>query len=91
MLSSHFNLFSHTLDLEPEPSHATPVLIYCRLAVLLGIGGVREKHALVTLGLFILAHTAGLSVRLVSSFHVQNPGFVGAPWVSTRRRSLGPR
>lgn len=49
------------LDLEAEPSHAAAVQVYCRLAVLLGVGGVRKEHALVAAGLLVLAHAAGLS------------------------------
>ena len=48
------------LDLEPEPGHAAAVQVDGRLAVLLGVGGVGEEHALVALGLFVLAHAARL-------------------------------
>jgi len=55
------------LNLEPEPGHAAPVLVYCRLAILLRVGGVREEHALVALGLLFLAHAAGLSFKSVDT------------------------
>lgn len=59
--SNRLTLCRATSDLEPEPGHAELVLVYCRLAGLLGVGGGREEHALVALGLFVLAHAAGLS------------------------------
>jgi len=43
-----------------KPLHAGPVGLNGRLAVHRRVGGRREEHALVPLGLFILADTAGL-------------------------------
>ena len=51
------------LDLEAETSHAGAVLVYRRGAVLLGVVGLGEKHAVVALGLLFLAHAAGLLFR----------------------------
>jgi len=51
---------SRLLDLETETSHAALVKVYCGKAVLLGVSGVGEEHALVTLGFFFLADAAGL-------------------------------
>jgi hypothetical protein len=47
-------------DLEAKPKHAALVLVYRRKAVLLGVGGLGEEHALVTLRLLFLAYAAGL-------------------------------
>ena len=84
------------LDLEPEPGHAAAVQVDGRLAVLLGVGGVGEEHALVALGLFVLAHAAGLLGRRVSwAWTSSGRGPVGAlrfsaPWAWRRPRWPGP-
>ena len=54
------------LDLVSEAEHAGLVLRDKRLAVGLGVLGVGEEHALVALGLFVLANAAGLSQWSVS-------------------------
>ena len=48
------------LDLEAIPEHAGLVLLDHRLALLGGIIGLREKHAVVAGGLLIFADAAGL-------------------------------
>ena len=75
---SPITLSQATSDLESEPSHAELVLVYCRLAGLLGIGGGREEHALVALGLFVLAYAAGLFGCLVSGYGVGDLGCCSA-------------
>lgn len=61
------------LDLEAETSHARAVLVYRRHAVLLGVIGLGEKHAVVALGLLFLAHAARLlfifSIRKLTSWY----------------------
>jgi len=54
------SLLQEPSDLEAEPEHAALVLVYCRQAVLLGIGSLREEHTFVALGFLILAYAAGL-------------------------------
>lgn len=51
--------------LEAKRLHATPVLVDGRVAVLGRVGGVGEQHALVPLGLLILADTARLFVAII--------------------------
>jgi hypothetical protein len=50
----------HSLDLEAKSSHAGLVLFNGGLALLLGVIGLREQHAVVAGGLFGLADAAGL-------------------------------
>ena len=62
------------LYLEAKSRHATPVLLNGRPAVLLGVLGCGEEHALVALRLLILAHAAWLSAaaaaaRVSAAFH----------------------
>lgn len=51
------------LDLEPKASHAGLVLFDRRLALLGGIVGLGEQHAVVPGGLFVFADAAGLQSR----------------------------
>ena len=60
LLIVHLFVRKTVLDLEAEASHAGAVLVYRGHAVLLGVVGLGEKHAVVTLGLLLLAHAAGL-------------------------------
>lgn len=62
-----------------EPLHTSPVRINRRLAVLGGVGGVGEEHALVAFVFLIEAYTAGLLGRKKeSSKSVSEPiGFFG--------------
>ena len=48
------------LHIEPKALHATPVLLDHALALGLRIIAVGKQHALISGGLFVLAHTAGL-------------------------------
>lgn len=50
------------LDLETEAGHAGLVLINHRLALLGGIVGFREQHAVITSGFLVLADTARLGL-----------------------------
>ena len=47
-------------NLEPKARHTRTVLVDHRLAVGGGVLCVGEEHALITLGLFVLAHATGL-------------------------------
>lgn len=49
-----------SLDLEPEAGHTTLVPLYHGLALLGGVVGLGEKHAVIASGLFVLADAAGL-------------------------------
>lgn len=51
------------LDFEAKAFHATPVLLDHRLAVLCGIGGRGEEHALVSSRFFVLAYAARLHIE----------------------------
>lgn len=93
------------LDLEAETSHAGAVLVYRRHAVLLGVIGLGEKHAIIALGLLFLAHAAGLFFfndffclvfvsqycRLRTAFGelAGSSGVGGAPWASREHHWKG--
>lgn len=51
---------NHSLDLEAESSHARLVLLNGGLALLLGVIGLGEQHAVVAGSLFGLADATGL-------------------------------
>jgi hypothetical protein len=48
------------LDLETESSHASFVLLNCGLALLFGVIGLGEEHAVIASGLLGFADAAGL-------------------------------
>jgi hypothetical protein len=80
-------------NLEPKTQHAALVLFYCRQAVLLRVGSLREEHALVALGLLLLADAAGLFCNMLDVIWSVVPfarSFV--PWVLNRcsRKPLAP-
>lgn len=71
------------LDLETEAGHAGLVLINHRLALLGGIVGFREQHAVITSGFLVLADTARLYFITVWSVTVPScgiGGFSSVPW-----------
>lgn len=71
------------LDLEAEASHADLVLLNHRLALLRGVIGLGEKHAVITGGLLVFADTAGLWRRVSPIVAVLFLGAVSSiPWAS---------
>jgi hypothetical protein len=52
-----------SLDLETKSSHASLVLLNGGLALLLGVVGLGEKHAVIARGLLGFADAAGLEGR----------------------------
>lgn len=58
------------LDFETKAGHASLVLIDSRLALLGGVIGLGEEHAVIAGGLLILADAAGLYMCMTGSVFV---------------------
>jgi hypothetical protein len=82
------------LDLETKAGHASLVLIDSRLALLGGVIGLGEEHAVIASGLLILADAAGLymcmtgSVMIFADIGVGKPSYLGLVGLGRLRLGL---